>query len=92
MNMREIREQYGVPAKRGMRVMGWSYANDELVPRYGRITSVRRIFHFGWCLMVRLDGDRAPIWHHPHYLVYYDVDGRQIWPVDGRQIWPEETT
>jgi hypothetical protein len=87
MSMREIREHYGVPAKRGMRVMAWSDDYGALVPRRGTITSARLLTilipgqsWIGWRLMVRLGDGHAPHPHHPHDLRYYGDDGQQIWP------------
>ena len=60
MSMKEIREEYGVPAKRGMRVR---YDNGHRV-RYGVITG-------SWksCLRIRFDGySLTCLFALPHHL------------------------
>lgn len=61
MSMQQIRDRYGVPAKRGARV--------EFEGRPGTIVSSR-----GHHLGIRLDGDRIVLPYHPLWHIDY-LDG-----------------
>jgi len=68
MTMQQIRDQRGVPAKRGMRVF---YRHAE---RYGTITSARNGY-----LRILLDGESYPWAFHPTWEIdYLDNDGNVI--------------
>ena len=72
MSMAYIRDTYGVPAKRFMRVV--------VGGRPGVISASR-----GAYLLVRWDGTvgaRAVPCHPTWQVRYLDRDGRQLWPVD----------
>ena len=61
-NMQYMRDTYGVPAKRGMRV---KYTGGK-TPRMGTITGT------GGCgIMVRLDGDKISLPYHPKWKLEY---------------------
>lgn len=66
-NMQYIRDTYGVPAQRGMRV---EYAGGE-TPRRGTITGT------GGCgILIRLDGDKHSLPFHPTWRLRYLADAR----------------
>lgn len=63
MSMQYIRDAYGVPAKRGMKV---EYCGRDNIRRRGRITSASHYVH------VRFEGKRTSVRIHPtdDYLIY----------------------
>ena len=66
MSMKNIRDTYKVPAKRGMHVM----ANGE----YGKILSAR-----GAHLKVKIDRRKRPKLYHPTWhMVYYTDEGVEL--------------
>ena len=72
MSMDYVREAYGVPAKRGMRVR---LASDPGGVVLGRVTSAT---HY---VFVRWDGSGHHPWpYHPTDLVYLAEDGTELWP------------
>lgn len=71
MSMQYVRDLYGVPAKRGGRVMRLHGRSRR---DYGTITMATNYVH------VRMDGSRISVPFHPTDLAYYNDDGFQIWP------------
>jgi hypothetical protein len=71
-----VREFYGVPAKRGMRVRESSEGRRCI--REGRIASAS---HY---VFVILDGDTRSSTYHPTDLIYLGPDGEVLWPVKGQ--------
>jgi hypothetical protein len=68
VSMKWVRDNYGVPAKRGGRVR---YTGDGK-PRYGTITASRH-----GSLRIRLDGDKHPMPFHPTWeLEYLPEEGK----------------
>ena len=68
MSLEWVRSRYGVPARRGVRVI--------FDGRPGRITSAR-----GGHLRILLDGSKHPVPVHPRWRVtYLDAQGRAIGP------------
>lgn len=65
MSMEYIRTTYGVPAKRGGRVV---YTYPANVPRYGTITGTR-----GAKLRIRMDGQTKSLIYHPTWELKYLV-------------------
>jgi hypothetical protein len=63
--MKYIREYYGVPAKRGMRV---TYSGSQAT-KTGVITSAR-----GANLMIRIDGMKHPRPYHPTWELSYGAE------------------
>lgn len=62
MSMADIRKRYGVPAKRGMRVIH----TYKIPHRKGTITGSR-----GSRLLIRLDGDAMSAYYHPTWELTY---------------------
>lgn len=60
-----VRRTYGVPAKRGGRVI---IDDGSITARHGTITSARQ-----GRLRVRVDGDKHPRIYHPLDLFYHDT-------------------
>lgn len=67
MSLKAIRQFYGVPAKRGMRVVYTGYDN----PRPGTITGSS-----GMYVRIRLDGERGSGRYHPTWRVDYKQQSR----------------
>lgn len=64
MGMQDIRDAYGVPAKRGARVK--FTGNPHKNPSFGTITGTR-----GQYLRVRMDGDDRTGTYHPKWEMEY---------------------
>jgi hypothetical protein len=73
MGMKYIRDTYGVPAKRGMRVDFVQFTGETVS---GTITGT-------YCahLVVKHGGEKRPFYYHPTWNIsYYDDMGNKIWP------------
>lgn len=68
MSMQWIRDNYGVPAKRGMVVTYSPCEGSKQPPRTGIITGSR-----GPHLLIRLDGDTRSSVYHPTWQVEYPI-------------------
>lgn len=64
MSMKQIREYYGVPAKRGGRVRYKPFKSKKAL--YGTIKSTRD----GW-INVLMDGEKRPKSYHPAWRMTY---------------------